>query len=146
MAHIKLADTEVINSTEELETRFKGILKQGFEGFILKTWEHFYTFKRSKDWIKIKATDPCTLTVKGIQVGEGKYAGMIGALICEGTVKGKHVEVNVGSGLSDQQRLYDQEEFIGAKVDIFYNSIVQDRKTGKFSLFLPRFDRIRGDL
>lgn len=146
LQHIKLADTEVINSTEELETRFQEVLKKGFEGFILKRWEHLYTFKRSRDWIKIKVTDPATLTVKAIQAGEGKYEGMIGALECYGTVKGKEVEVKVGSGLSDQQRLYDAEEFIGAKVDIFYNSIVQDRKTGKFSLFLPRFDRIRGDL
>jgi len=136
-----------LNNIEELVEHSESMYEKGFEGLILKRLDHLYTFKRSKDWVKVKQTKEVTLNCIGAEFGEAgtKYANCIGALVCEGFAENVKVKVNVGSGLSDTQRNMPKAMYLG-KVDIKYNSIVQDKKTGEYSLFLPRFKTCRKDL
>jgi hemerythrin superfamily protein len=76
--------------------------------------------------------------------GVNKYTGQLGALVCE-SADGK-VVVNVGSGLSDKQRKKFKPEFIiGKIVEITYNEKIAKKDSDIFSLFLPRFMKIRDD-
>ncbi len=134
-----------ITSHKELQEYFDKVLKQGYEGLIVKPYKHLYTFKRSKDWIKLKAIKDCDLKCTDIKYGTGKYEGQIGSLICEGTVEGLNVTVDVGTGLSDMQRRKPICEYLNKTIEIKYNEVIQDSKTGKWSLFLPRFIQIRED-
>lgn len=143
---IRLAKTYEIADLTELDLIYKDLLKDGYEGMILKHDNGLYKFKRTRDWVKIKAEDPTTLTCTAIEDGTKKYTGMIGALVCEGVVKGKQIKVSVGTGLTDEDRAKDHSEYIGQKIDINYNAVTQDKKTGKYSLFLPVFKVVRGDL
>jgi len=117
----------------------------GYEGLVLKYPEHKYTFKRSKDWIKVKEVKHADLRVVDIREGTGKYKGMIGGLVCVGEVEGHRVRVAVGSGLSDIQRSLDDIEFIQETVEVLYNTVIQDSVTLEWSLFLPRFVQVRFD-
>lgn len=145
-AHIKVADTFEFTTLEEIQTKFDEVLEQRYEGLILKQWNHLYKFKRSKDWIKLKAERDATLEVLNIIPGEGKYNGLIGALQCEGIVDGKHVIVDVGSGLTDEDRAKPAVDYVGKKIDVVYNEVIANKRDNTFKLFLPRFVCVRGDL
>lgn len=145
------AETTTVHSLEEVNILMADTLKQNQEGLILKTPEHLYTFKRSKDWIKLKAVLDADITCIDIVEGTGKYQGMIGALVCEGVVEGHQIKVNVGTGLSDEDRLRDDfnghvaSRYIGSTIEVQYNSLIQNSVTGNWSLFLPRFICMRTD-
>jgi len=144
-SHLELAITNEVHSAEAATNLYEGALAMGYEGLVLKYPEHKYTFKRSKDWIKVKEVKHADLRVVDIQEGTGKYKGMIGALVCVGEVEGHRVRVAVGSGLSDIQRSLDDIEFIQETVEVLYNTVIQDSVTLEWSLFLPRFVQVRFD-
>ena len=142
---ITLARHQLVNSADEVNTIVNQLYRDGMEGLILKDKSHLYTFKRSKDWIKIKEIKTADLVVHTWQEGTGKYEGLIGALYCTGKVEGKKVGVFVGSGLTDIDRLQPPEYYMNETIEIKYNSIIRDSRTGEWSLFLPRFVCIRHD-
>jgi len=142
---LSLAATYQAFAPEAVNDLYGKTIEQGFEGLILKSRKHLYTFKRTKDWIKVKEVKSAELKCVNIQEGEGKYQGMIGALICEGEVEGKQVRVKVGSGLTDLQRGLPEVEFLFRNIEVKYNAVISDSVTGKYSLFLPRFVMVRFD-
>jgi len=144
-SHLQLAPTNEVHNVESVTALYDAALVMGYEGLVLKYPEHLYTFKRSKDWIKLKEVKDADLLVTGIQEGTGKYKGMIGALECSGHVEGKEVIVNVGTGLSDLERGMDDIEFLNEIVEIQYNAVIKDSVTGQWSLFLPRYITVRTD-
>jgi ATP-dependent DNA ligase len=82
--------------------------------------------------------------VVGWEEGTGKNKGRLGALVCESS--DGLIQVNVGSGYSDEQR----EEFtkttaIGKIVTVKYNARIKDRGDGVERLFLPTFIEMRED-
>ena len=84
----------------------------------------------------------CDLKIVGIEEGNGKYAGMLGAILCEsadGVVK-----VRVGSGFNDEHRKNLGEEILDKIVAVKYNMRIKN-KLGEESLFLPIFVEIRND-
>ncbi len=134
-----------INSEQEANEKYAFVLNEGWEGLVLKHWTHLYTFKRSKDWMKLKAIKDADLFCTGVFLGKGKFEGQIGGLICQGVVEGKFIDVRVGSGLCDWDRRQPQSIYIGKTIEVLYNSITQNAITEEYSLFLPRFSRIRLD-
>ena len=142
---VAIARNQIVNSPIEVEALAKQLYTDKMEGLILKHPAHMYTFKRSKDWVKIKETKTADLTVLSVEEGKGKYQGMIGALVCSGKVEGQNITVEVGSGLSDAQRMLSPDYFIDETVEVKYNSVILNTKTYLWSLFLPRFVCVRFD-
>jgi DNA ligase-1 len=128
-----------------LDYQYDKVIQQGYEGLILKDRNHLYTFKRSKDWIKLKEVKTADLVCIGYIEGEGKYEGQIGALTCKGEVEGKQIVVNIGSGLTDADRACPPEAYLDKTIEIKYNSTIQDSVSSEYSLFLPRFVMVRYD-
>lgn len=142
---LRLVETLEVFDVDQVNTLFRNTLAKGEEGLILKAPSHLYTFKRSKDWVKLKAIETADLQCVDTIEGTGKYEGMIGALVCEGEVEGKKVRVNVGSGLTDCDRASHVSDYIGHIIEVKYNTIIQDSVSGEWSLFLPRFVTVRFD-
>lgn len=96
--------------TEAGRTRLAEInaiaLAGGYEGIMLKDLDAVYECKRSVNWLKMKPFLEESLTVVGVEAGKpnSKFAGTMGALVCEDIIDGKKVRVNVGGGFSVQQR------------------------------------------
>lgn len=143
---LKLPDTKTFYTHNDIEEEFCRLLCLGYEGMILKDPGHLYTFKRNKNWIKLKAERDCELTCISIEPGTGKYEGMIGALICEGMVDNKHVFVNVGTGLSDEARDRKHNFYLDKQISVIYNEVIYNKLTGHYSLFLPRYNGVRCDI
>lgn len=142
---IQVTKTWEFESHKQIQETYEDLLLQGYEGLILKYWNDLYEWKRSKRWIKMKAEDTADITCVDIKSGKNKYTGMIGSLDCEGIVEGKQVFVNVGSGLTDYHRSLSDSAFIGKTIEVKYNTIIQDKTTGNWSLFLPIFKGVRID-
>lgn len=139
---IRLVKTHHVQDYAEAQVIFQMYLEQGQEGIILKDINGPWENKRAKHQIKFKGELECDLKIVGVEPGTGKYAGMLGAIICEsddGIVK-----VSVGSGFNDEQRKTLGNEIIGKVVAVKYNARIRN-KQGEESLFLPIFLELRED-
>lgn len=116
--------------------------KQNWEGLMLNK-NAPYDFKRTTNLIKIKTFHFSDLKIINCLEGEGKYKGMLGALVVD--YKGN--PVNVGSGFSDTQRIEywkNKNSLIGKIVEVKYKEESSD-KNGVKSLQFPIFSRLRED-
>ena len=111
------------------------------EGVMVNIWNAPYKFSRTSDLLKVKTFNDCDLKVIGFEEGIGKYAGMLGAFICEY----KEGVVKVGSGLTDDLRKEiwnNHNKYINSIIEITYFEATQDA-TGKESLRFPVFRDFR---
>jgi DNA ligase-1 len=77
------------------------VVREGGEGLMLHRGASRYRAERSDDLLKLKPFEDAEARVVGHVPGQGKLAGMLGALLVE-TPDGKRFRI--GSGLSDAQR------------------------------------------
>ena len=123
-------------------------LAEGYEGLMIKPINEGYKCKRSHAWLKIKPFIEVTLKVVALEEGTGKNAGMLGALVVEGEDDGKFFHVNVGSGLTDENREQiwaNQNDVIGQLVEVRADAATQSQDADNvWSLRFPRFKTFRG--
>lgn len=121
-------------------------LAAGFEGIMLKDPNAPYECKRSTSWLKVKPFITVDLAIVAAEEGTGKNAGRLGAIVCEGIDQGRAIKVNVGSGISDEEReewWRDVPALIGQVVEVAADAVTQNQD-GTYSLRFPRFKRFRG--
>jgi hypothetical protein len=133
----------LVASFKEAQDIFDDYLQKGYEGIILKDANGPWEDKRAKHQIKFKGELECDLKIVGLEEGVGKYANMVGALVCASA--DNLLKVNVGSGLTDAQRQSFGAELIGKIVTIKYNARIKNKGHNEESLFLPIFVEIRAD-
>lgn len=123
-------------------------IEEGYEGIVIKDPNGLYECKRTHSWLKQKPVISVDLTIVALEEGTGKNEGKLGALVCEGTDQGKFIRVNVGSGLTDDQRneiWSDKDNVIGQIVEVKADCITQNQDSeDTYSLRFPRFERFRG--
>ena len=146
LPHI-MVDLDTAAGKDQFNRYCKDMVNEGFEGVMIKNIDAPYVCKRSTDWMKYKPTITVDLTVVGLEEGTGRNAGRLGALVCEGEDDGKFIQVNVGSGYSDEDRdsyWADSNLIIGRTAEILCDVVTQNRD-GTYSLRFPRFVRFRDD-
>lgn len=153
--NIRPAHTLTVTNAEDAANYYEAALSVGYEGLILKDETHKYTFKRSKDWVKVKEVKTADLNCFGWKEGDGKYEGKIGVLSLSGEVEGQHVVVHVGSGLTDEDRSHTYIEessgmpmmdyYLDEQIEIKYNAVIPNATKTGYTLFLPRFVCVRKD-
>jgi len=149
MPNVTVVGQELVDlDTTQGAVRFAEIntdaIKGGYEGIMIKDPKAVYECKRSVAWLKQKPFIEVSLTVVNTEEGTGRNVGKLGALVCEGIDDEREIQVNVGSGFSDQQR----EDFWNCRVDgqvveVRADAITQNQD-GTYSLRFPRFLRFRG--
>jgi len=125
------------SSIETVEIALEDIVKDGYEGIVMKypKWKWERTKSRKVEFCKWKKRPTADLLCVGVTDGTGKYEGMIGALILQDS-KGR--VVNVGSGLNDNDRARSPYYFIGTVAEIEYEQIMD-------TYIQPTFITIRSD-
>ena len=132
-----------VNTIEEVQEIFNEFISRGQEGIILKTKDMIWENKRSKHQIKFKGELECDLKVVDWVEGTGKNIGRMGALMLESA--DGIVQVSVGIGFSDNDRMSITRNDIGRIVAVKYNARIADKRSGVSSLFLPVFVEFRDD-
>lgn len=151
LEHVATLGWEVVDlDTPEGYRRFvelnKAAVDGGYEGVMIKDVDAPYECKRSHSWLKAKPFIEVTLEIVDVEEGTGKNEGRLGALVCAGQDDGKDIKVNVGSGLTDEQRISfwaDRHRIIGSLVEIRADAVTQNQD-GTYSLRFPRFKTFRG--
>jgi len=145
---IKLVKNDVVANLEEAQDFYQARLEEGEEGAVIKNLQApWINGTNRKGVIKMKDFKECDLVITGYTEGTGKYAGKLGALCCE-SYDGK-LQVNVGSGLSDEERndiLDEDGDFIyqDRVAAIKYVDIIESRVAADtVSLFCPSLIEIR---
>jgi len=150
---IRVVDYWQVNmDTDSGQELFKDLnktaLDKGYEGLMIKPINEVYKCKRSHAWLKIKPFIEVTLKVVALEEGTGKNEGLLGALVVEGEDDGKFFHLNVGSGLTDENREQiwaNQDAVIGQLVEIRADAATQSQDAeDTWSLRFPRFKTFRG--
>ena len=150
---IQLVDATLIDmDSDEGQAKFQAMnkraLDEGYEGLMIKPVSEGYKCKRSHAWLKIKPFIEVTLKVVELEEGTGKNEGLLGALVVEGEDDGKFFRLNVGSGLTDENREQiweNQDKVIGQLVEIRADAATQSQDADDvWSLRFPRFKTFRG--
>ena len=151
-ACIKIVDYKVVNFDEKkgediYSAMNKKALEQGFEGLMIKPENDLYECKRSHAWLKMKPFIEVTLKVTEVHEGTGRHTGKLGAFTVEGNDDGKFFSLNVGSGLTDENRekfWTHKESLIGQLIEIRADAVTQSMEGESYSLRFPRFKTFRG--
>jgi DNA ligase-1 len=148
LARFKDATDLQMNADKILEK----VVSVGGEGLMINIGDGNYMHKRTDQLLKYKKSYTMDMRVVTTQPGTGKYEGMVGALeVIAETSDGKIITCQVGSGLSDNDRLawsLRPTDIIGQIVEVEYFSLSQpsDLLGSKFySLRFPRLKRVRKD-
>ena len=117
-------------------------VEHGMEGCMINK-DKPYAAKRTTDLIKVKRFSECDIRCIGIEEGEGKNKGTLGAIVCN--YKGN--QLRVGSGFTDEQREFywnNEEEIVGKIVTVKYKEETNNKKGG-VSLQFGTFICVRKD-
>jgi DNA ligase 1 len=142
----ELVDLDSVDGRSRFNQINANAVAGGYEGIMIKDPDAVYECKRSVAWLKQKPYIEVSLTVVGIEEGTGKNVGRLGALVVEGTDDGKLIRTNVGSGLTDADRVVywdNADSIIGNIVEVRADAVTQNQD-GSYSLRFPRFKGFRG--
>ena len=138
-------DLDTAEGHDIMQRYAEAAVEGGFEGIMIKSMDAPYLCKRTDYWMKWKPTITVDLKIVGFEQGTGRNADRLGAIICEGDDNGRHICVNVGSGLSDGDRdeyWRSRDLLLGHLVEIQADAVTQNQD-GSYSLRFPRFLRFR---
>lgn len=142
-----LMDLDTDQGKADFELMNKTAIDEGYEGLMIKPIHQGYKCKRSHAWLKIKPFIEVTLNVVALEEGTGKNKDLLGALVVEGEDDGKFFRLNVGSGLTDENREQiwaNQDAVIGQLVEIRADAVTISQDHHAYSLRFPRFKTFRG--
>tara|TARA_B100000900_G_C20430695_1_gene654848 strand:- start:354 stop:941 length:588 start_codon:yes stop_codon:yes gene_type:complete len=133
-------DREIVDTDyTEIKRLHDFYVQSGYEGAMVKMTNSPYKFGRGWEVMKLKAFHDVDLPIQQLLEGTGKHSGKLGSVV----VNYKGVNVQVGSGLSDELRetvWADQESFIGRIIEVRYQEVTPDG-----SLRFPTFVCFRND-
>lgn len=143
-ACLTMIETRICFTPEQAQEHLKQCLSKGLEGTVLKNPKGLWKDGTSKDIVKNKIVADIELLCYDVYEGSGKAKGKLGGVCLRSS--DSIVQVNCGTGFSDKQREeYWKHPPIGCITHITANDLVQDKRTGAYSLFLPSFQEIRTD-
>ncbi len=141
-----------VRSMDEVYAIHAKLVAAGHEGSVFKELMGRWENKRSRTALKVKDFLEADLLITGVEEGTGKYAGMMGALVCR-DASGEYV-TNVGTGFSDdlRKRIWeDRDRVYGLILPVKYKEKIHTKDTNEKSLFLPvavdepRYDKSEPD-
>src|SRR5690606_32106302 len=124
-----------LTSRALLDARLEAVIAAGGEGLMLHHALAHYRPGRSDALLKFKRGRDAEARVVGYRPGQGKYAGMVGALL---VVDAHGRRFAIGSGLRDRDRA--SPPAVGSTVTFRYDGLTA-KGTPRFARYLrPRVD------
>lgn len=140
---------------KDLKKIMEKYLRNGFEGIVMKNPRSVYSWKRSKDWLKVKPVYEGDFKIVDFKKGTGKHRKVLGAIFVQGKIKWKGMEwkiySRVGSGFSDKQRKEiwkSPKRYLGKTVQVEFQEVSKKKNRkmeGYHALRFGVFVRLRPD-
>jgi len=125
---------------DKIKVHHDRFVQEGYEGVMIKDLDAPYKFGRGPEVMKLKAFHDVDLAVVGFKEGTGRHEEKLGSVL----VNYNNVEVNVGSGFSDEMRdevWENKDKYLGLIAEVRYQEVTPDGSL-RFPTFVCwRFDR-----
>lgn len=131
----------IIAPTDKAVQKFHAnAVKDGHEGMMIKDPESLYSFRKNRDWQKLKPYRESDLKIVDVKKGNGKHKDRLGSLRLKGVIDDKKVLTWCGGGLTDEQRtlmwkMHKQGNLIGKIVEMQHEGLTVN-KALRFPCFL----------
>lgn len=134
--HLKLVDTGLAQSEENVAEWFETYTKRGYEGAMLRNGDSLYVNKRSYDLLKVKEFQDEEFDICGIEEGRGKLAGHVGAFRCK-TVGGTEFLAKM-SGETERLRYYFEDHSLweGKRLTVQFQGLTGANRVPRFPVGL----------
>lgn len=146
---ISIVDSRLCENAEDVKAHAIECVSRGEEGTVIKDQSMIWRDGDNPLQVKIKPDFEVDLKVVDYKMGKGRNENVLGALVCR--TSDDLLEVSVGTGYSDklrEQLLREVEGMVSRNdvVTVKANDIItNDSKPDMYSLFLPRFIKVRKD-
>ena len=122
---VKMVETHVVNSEDEVTEWYEDYVERGYEGQMLRR-DEVYENKRSKFLLKHKSFIDEEYTIIDICEGEGNRAGTAGYFVFQ-TEDGKRFKSNVkGTWEETAEMLKNRKRLIGKEATVKYFNLTPD--------------------
>ena len=143
------AQYKIVKSVSEAKQFYNEMLKEGYEGLIIKDLEAEYTWKRSSAWTKWKPVITLDLTIVELVKGKGKYSNSCGAVKLEGEDEnGLKIKTRMGTGMSDAVRdmlWRKRNTMVNKTMEVEAQELVRGKNKETYALRWAVFKKIRDD-
>ncbi len=134
--NLKIIKQVKVKDNAEFAAFAEQIVAKGGEGAVAREPNALYERKRSKNALKYKKFKDAECVVVAHKVGQGKFSGLLGSVVCENLSDKKRFKI--GSGFSDKERANPPK--IGSVITYKYQNL-----TAKGLPRFPVFLRVRED-
>lgn len=133
---IKIIPQKRCKSSQHLKQLLDEVEAKGAEGLVVRNPETPYMDSRSNSSLKVKKSSDDECVVIGYTKGNGKFEGLVGALLCEWK---ENKTLKIGSGLSVEDRKNPPK--VGDEVTFKYNGLTKYGNP-KYPVFLRVRERL----
>ena len=134
--NLKIIKQVKVKGNAEFEAFAEAVIAKGGEGVVVREPNAPYERKRSKNALKYKKFKDAECVVVAHKVGQGKFSGLLGSVVCENLSDKKRFKI--GSGFSDKEHANPPK--IGSVITYKYQNL-----TAKGLSRFPVFLRVRED-
>jgi DNA ligase 1 len=140
----------IIHSEKDAKKFFKEVVKDGYEGLIIKDPQACYEWDRSASWLKWKPVYSADLKIVKVKRGKmsGRFRNTCGSLRLRGEDEnGNRIKTDC-AGLDDEMRDWfwkRRKRVIGMIVEVAYDGMTKAKGADTYALRFARFIRIRDD-
>ena len=127
--YIEIIPQKVCRDSQQLKETLEAVDTKGAEGLVVRNPDALYIDKRTSSALKVKSFDDDECVITGYTKGEGKFEGIVGALLCQWHDK----TLKIGSGLSEEER--KNPPMIDANITFKYNGLTKYGNP-KFPVFM----------
>lgn len=129
---IKMVQTEVVKSEDEIPYFFEKYRQGGYEGAMIRNSESLYVNKRSYDLLKVKEFDDAEFQIIGIEEGRGKLAGHVGSFVCKMESGQQFLAKAKGETKNLKDYFENHQLWTGKKLTVQYQGLTTKEKVPRF--------------
>jgi ATP-dependent DNA ligase len=139
--NIEMVETRICNTQQEVYDHYFECVERKEEGTIVKDFTLDWKFGTATKQLKVKLEFDVDLRIVGFKQGsKGTWnENILGSVICES----EDGILSASPGQWSEDLRYhiweNQEEYLGQVITVTAHRVTSDKKTGKPSLYLPRF-------
>lgn len=131
--YVKILQTTIVNSSEDLSQSCETHVRNGYEGSMVRNLASLYENKRSFNLQKIKEFQDAEFPIVGVVEGIGKLSGLLGAFVCESAGRRFTVKLS-GPVLDTKKYLVDDKLWRNKQLTVKFQGYTSTNRVPRFPI------------